>query len=301
MLSKIILTPVLMTARPSFLVLTPACIFLGVSIVIYQKLPINYLLLLIIAIGAVSAHVSVNMLNEYFDFKSGLDFQTIKTAFSGGSGALPANPDAAKPTLIMGLITLILTMVIGSYLLLTKGSLILPIGIAGIVLIITYTRWLNKHPLQCLLAPGLGFGVLMVVGTYVVLANKYAQLAWLLSIPPFLLINNLLLLNQYPDIGADACVGRKTLPIAYGITISNLVYILFAVSSYALIIYYVLNNFIPNLSLIALMPALFSFYAGYGAVKHGAQIGQFPRYMAANVAASILIPCLLGSGLILGL
>jgi 1,4-dihydroxy-2-naphthoate polyprenyltransferase len=292
---------VLMTARPSFLVLTPACIVLGVSIVIYQKLPINYLLLFIIAIGAVSAHVSVNMLNEYFDFKSGLDLQTIKTAFSGGSGALPANPDAAKPTLIMGLITLILTMVIGAYLLLTKVSLILPIGIAGIVLIITYTLWLNKHPLLCLLAPGLGFGVLMVVGTYVVLANKYAQLAWLLSIPPFLLINNLLLLNQYPDIGADACVGRKTLPIAYGITIGNLVYILFAVSSYALIIYYVLNNFIPNLSLIALMPALFSFYAGYGAVKHGAQIGQFPRYMAANVAASILMPCLLGSGLILGL
>ncbi|MFV1922449.1 MAG: prenyltransferase [Methylotenera sp.] len=300
-MSKSFFKSVFMTARPSFLVLTPACIFLGVSIVIYQKLPINYLLLFIIAIGAVSAHVSVNMLNEYFDFKSGLDLQTIKTAFSGGSGALPANPDAAKPTLIMGLITLILTMVIGGYLLLTKGSLILPIGIAGIVLIITYTRWLNKHPLLCLLAPGLGFGVLMVVGTYVVLANKYAQLAWLLSIPPFLLINNLLLLNQYPDIGADACVGRKTLPIAYGITISNLVYILFAVSSYALIIYYILNNFIPNLSLIALMPALFSFYAGYGAVKHGAQIGQFPRYMAANVAASILMPCLLGSGLILGL
>ncbi len=147
------------------------------------------------------------MLNEYIDFKSGLDLHTIKTAFSGGSGALPANPNAANLTLIMGLITLTLTALIGIYLLLTKGSLILPIGIAGIVLIITYTPWLNKHPLVCLLALGLGFGVLMVVGTYVVLAEQYAQLAWLLSIPPFLLINNLLLLNQYPDIYADANIG----------------------------------------------------------------------------------------------
>lgn len=292
---------VLLTTRPSFLILTPACIFLGMSIVIYQKLPINNLLLLMITVGAISAHVSVNMLNEYLDFKSGLDIQTVKTAFSGGSGALPAKPNAAKPTLIMGLITLLLTMVIGSYLLLTKASLILPIGIAGIALIITYTQWLNKHPLLCLLAPGIGFGVLMVVGTYVVLANKYAQLAWLLSIPPFLLINNLLLLNQYPDINADASIGRRTLPIVYGTTLSNLTYVLFTVSSYMLIVYYVLQGYIPSLSLIALLSVLFSIYAGYGAVKHGAQIGQFPRYMAANVAASILMPCLLGSGLILGL
>ncbi len=294
------LSSLLMTTRPSFLILSPACIFLGVSIVIYLKLPINYFLLLVITIGAISAHVSVNMLNEYIDFKSGLDLQTIKTAFSGGSGALPENPDAANLTLIMGLITLTLTALIGIYLLLTKGSLILPIGIAGILLIITYTPWLNKHPLLCLLAPGIGFGVLMVVGTYVVLADKYAHLAWLLSIPPFLLINNLLLLNQYPDIHADANIGRRTLPIVYGITMSNLIYALFTISSYALIVYYVLKDYIPSLSLIALLPVLFSIYAGYGALKHGAQVGFFPSYMAANVAGCLLTPCLLGIGLILG-
>ncbi len=38
-------------------------------------------------LGAFLAHISVNTLNEYFDFKSGLDLETIKTPFSGGSGA----------------------------------------------------------------------------------------------------------------------------------------------------------------------------------------------------------------------
>ncbi len=292
---------VLMTARPSFLALTPACIFLGASIVIYQKLPIDNYLLLMITVGAISAHVSVNMLNEYLDFKSGLDLQTVKTAFSGGSGALPENPDAARATLVIGLISLVLTILIGIYLLMTKATLILPIGTVGIVLILSYTQWLNKHPMLCLLSPGLGFGVLVVIGTYVVLTGKQTQLAWLLTLPPFLLINNLLLLNQYPDIDADARIGRKTLPIVYGITKSNLVYMVFLVCSYALIVYYIRIDYIPSLSLIALLPLPCSLYAGYGAVKHGAQIGLFPRYMAANVAASILLPMLLSVGLLLGM
>ncbi len=292
---------VLMTARPSFLALTPACIFLGASIVIYQKLPIDNYLLLMITVGAISAHVSVNMLNEYLDFKSGLDLQTVKTAFSGGSGALPENPDAARATLVIGLISLVLTILIGIYLLMTKATLILPIGTVGIVLILSYTQWLNKHPMLCLLSPGLGFGVLIVIGTYVVLTGKQTQLAWLLTLPPFLLINNLLLLNQYPDIDADARIGRKTLPIVYGITKSNLVYMVFLVCCYALIVYYICKDYIPSLSLIALLPLPCSLYAGYGAVKHGAQIGLFSRYMAANVAASILLPMLLSVGLLLGM
>ena len=58
----------------------------------------------LIVIGAVSAHISVNMLNEYFDFKSGLDLKTEITAFSGGSGALPDNPEMAGTILIIGLV-----------------------------------------------------------------------------------------------------------------------------------------------------------------------------------------------------
>ncbi len=81
---------------------------------------------------------------------------------------------------------------------------------------------------------------------------------------------------------------------------SNLIYGLFALSSYALIVYYVVKDYIPSLSLIALLPMLFSIYTGYGALKHGSQVGLFPRYMTANVTVCLLMPCLLGIGLILG-
>ena len=50
------------------------------------------LLPLILALaGGLLAHISVNALNEYLDFTSGLDLTTLRTPFSGGSGTLPAN------------------------------------------------------------------------------------------------------------------------------------------------------------------------------------------------------------------
>jgi 1,4-dihydroxy-2-naphthoate octaprenyltransferase len=290
----------LQTIRPSFLVLTPVCVFLGLTTSLTIESPINLSLFFIILMGAVSAHISVNTLNEYHDFKSGLDLKTIKTPFSGGSGALPDNPEMASSILMIGLASLYVAIIIGFYLLLGHSMQILPIGLVGVALIITYTQWLNRVPFLCLIAPGLGFGILMVVGTHVVLNGEYSQLTWLISLVPFFLINNLLLLNQYPDIKADASVGRNTFPIAFGIKISNLVYAIFMLAAYSLILLYIVKGYIPMLSIIALLPLVFSLYALIGAVKYTSKIGDYPQYMGANVAASILTPLLLGISIVYG-
>ncbi|HUW25673.1 MAG TPA: prenyltransferase [Gallionella sp.] len=291
---------VLQTARLPFLVLTPVCLFLGLSTSLTTGSPINFFLFFLILAGAISAHISVNMLNEYYDFKSGLDLKTRKTPFSGGSGALPDHPAMAELILIAGLVSLLITSIIGIYLILMRGMLILPIGIAGLVLIITYTQWLNRSPFICLIAPGLGFGVLMVVGTHVILKAEHSQLAWLVSLIPFFLINNLLLLNQYPDIKADASVGRYTFPIAFGLKKSNIVYAIFMLTAYSLILLYIIKGYIPNLSAIALIPMIFSVFALIGAVKYTSRIGDFPQYLGANVVAAILTPLLLGISIING-
>lgn len=284
----------LQTIRPSFLVLTPVCVFLGISISLSSQSPINFLVVFLVLLGAISAHVSVNTLNEYFDFKSGLDLVTKKTPFSGGSGALPANPGMAGSILVIGLVSLLVTVAIGIYLILKGNTQIIPLGAAGIALIVTYTQWLNRSPFICLIAPGLGFGVLMVVGTDVALTGTYSRLPWLVSLVPFFLINNLLLLNQYPDIEADASVGRNTFPIAFGFKASNFVYIIFVLAAYSLILLLILKGYIPKLSLIATMPILFSLYAFMGMIKYSSRIGEFPRIMMMNVAAATLTPLLLG-------
>ncbi len=44
---------------------------------------------LLALLGLLLAHVSVNVLNDYFDYRSGVDLKTQRTPFSGGSGILP--------------------------------------------------------------------------------------------------------------------------------------------------------------------------------------------------------------------
>jgi len=295
-----LLNTVLKTMRPSFLVLSPICVFLGLSTSLATQSDVNLFIFSLIFVGAVFAHISVNMLNEYFDFKSGLDLITKKTAFSGGSGALPNNPKMASIILIIGWVSLMVTVIIGSYLILERGIQILPVGIVGVILIITYTSWLNRFPWLCLIAPGSGFGILMVVGTHMTLTEGHSHLPWLVSLVPFFLINNLLLLNQYPDVKADASVGRNTFPIAFGLKRSTYVYTVFLMAAYLSILIFIVKGYIPKLSVIAFIPIVFSLFALYGTNKYAERMGDFPRYLGANVAATLLTPLLLGISIIIG-
>ncbi len=292
--------PLLQTIRAPFLVLTPVCIFLGFSTAYVVHPSIDLATLSIIFIGAIAAHISVNTLNEYDDFKSGLDLITRKTPFSGGSGALPDNPEMAKSVLVLGLVSLAVTITIGVSLVIEYGMEIMPIGLVGVVLITAYTKWINRSPFLCLIAPGLGFGMLMVVGANVVLTGGHSNQAWMIALVPFFLVNNLLLLNQYPDIEADSTIGRNTYPITYGIKNSNIMYTIFMLTAYSLIIYFIFSEAIPSLSVIALIPILFSMFSLLGAIKFGARIGLHPQYLAANVAAALLTPLLLGIAIVCG-
>ena len=44
----------------------------------------NWLHAIMLVIGVVLSHVSVNLFNEYSDFKTRIDFNTNRTPFSGG-------------------------------------------------------------------------------------------------------------------------------------------------------------------------------------------------------------------------
>ncbi len=286
--------------RPPFLALTFACVFLGMSIAVEIQNNINFSLLALTLLGALLAHISVNTLNEYFDFKSGLDLNTIKTPFSGGSGALPQQPEMLGAVFAVGIASSVTLFLIGSYFAWQYGAGIIPVGITGLILITTYTSWINKHPLLCLIAPGLGFGFLMVAGTQFVLVGEYQSLSWLVAAVPFFLVNNLLLLNQYPDLKADTDAGRNHFPIAYGIKYSNMIYGLFVLATIVIIIAPVITGDLPALSLIALLPMPLALFSLYGAVKYGERLGSYPQFLATNVAVAILTTILLGISIILG-
>jgi 1,4-dihydroxy-2-naphthoate octaprenyltransferase len=294
-------TAVLQAMRLPFVMLSPVCVFLGLSVALYEGVSVNYLYFALAMLGAVLGHISVNCLNEHADFSSGLDLNTQKTPFSGGSGALPANPSASKAVFYCGIVCLLVTMAIGVYFIAVYGLALLPLGLLGVALILTYTGWVNKHALLCLIAPGVGFGPLMVGGTYFVLSGGYSPLLWLVSLLPFFLVNNLLLLNQYPDIAADAGAGRRHLLIRYGVPAANGVYALFALATVAVLLLGVYLSSLPTLALLALLPLPLALFSLSGAVKYGAALGHHPQYLAANVILTLLLPLLLALTLLYSL
>jgi 1,4-dihydroxy-2-naphthoate octaprenyltransferase len=138
----------------------------------------------------------------------------------------------------------------------------------------------------------------MVVGTHIVLTRENSLLPWMAALVPFFLVNNLLLLNQYPDIAADRSVGRNHLPIAYGTTSSTIAYGLFMLGAYLLIVLSVIVGYFPLLSLIALVPMALAIFSLIGARKYAQEIGRFPQYLGTNVAATLVTPLLLGISLL---
>ena len=280
------------TMRPAFLILGPVCVVLGYAGTVLAGIQVGYGMLGLILLAAVSAHISVNMLNEHHDFQSGLDLNTNKTPFSGGSGALPANPAQAARVQLLGWGFLVLTGLAGAAVMFLAGWMVWPLGVLGLLLVFSYTPRLNQHPWLCLVAPGLGFGA-VVLGTFVVLTGAYAWQGWLLAWLVFCLVNNLLLLNQYPDVSADRQAGRRTFPIVYGFWASHLMYAVFAGLAFLSLVLAIVTGHLPVLAWWATLPFLGSVVALKGAIRWQGRIGEHPGFLAANVLAANSMPLLL--------
>ncbi len=288
------------TMRVPFLLLPPACVAVGVGTAYWQTHTVSWLQILLILFGALTSHICVNVFNEYFDFKSGLDAKTQRTPFSGGSGALIKNPEMEKAALYLAIISAVITATIGFYFVWLRGWLLLPLGIAGLLIAITYTIWWAYHPILCLLAPGLGFGVFMVMGTHFCLTGSYSWISSVASLVPTFLVSDLLLLNQFPDVDADKIIGRKHFPITIGRQASAVIYGIFLLLAYVSVVVGVIFDLLPRFSLLALLTSILAWKASRGAYKNAENIPGLIPLMGLNVVINLTTPILLAVGLFIG-
>lgn len=289
------------TTRPAFLLLTPAVLTLAYAISYWQQGSINITLSVLIFIAALSAHISVNTFNEYHDFRSGLDMTTIRTPFSGGSGGLPENPNAAPLVLFIAWITLIITVIIGLYFISLHGLTLLPIGLIGSILIISYTGWITKKPWLCILTPGLAFGPIFIIGSDFVLTGSYSITALIVSLPIFFLVNNLLLLNQFPDEQADRQAGRNHIVIQYGKKFSSQLLIIFYILAYLALILAVTLKALPVGALLGLLSIILAIKCSQILLTNYQNTTSLLPAMALNVAVTLLTPLLIALGIVLSI
>lgn len=291
-------------ARLPFLLLTPACMALvlaGCRLAAQaQGLSLSVVDSVAVMLGALAAHVGVNALNEHHDFQSGLDLRTQRTPFSGGSGALPAHPGLVPLAWRMGTGCLALAGLTGLWLLSRHGAawpVLLPVGVAGLGLAAAYTPWFTRHPWLCLIAPGLGFGPLMGWGTVSVLVGVQAPtVAWLLPMLSFFLVNNLLLLNQFPDVDADRSVGRRTLPMQWGRRRCAHLIGLQSALAYALLASMVAARMLPVSAMAGLLTLPLAWQVWRGAVAHADAPEALLPTLGRNVVLTLLTPVLVALG-----
>lgn len=282
--------------RPQFLLLSVVLAFLGTCIAWYDGcFHLGYALLAFV--GLLLCHISVNVLNDYFDYRSGIDLEVKRTPFSGGSGILPEALLKPRQVLWLGLVSFLVTIPIGVYFVVARGWLLLPLLLVGAGCILLYTPFLTKLGWPEW-APGVGLGALPVLGFYFVQTAAYTLPAVVACIPSGILVHNLLLLNEFPDAEADKKAGRKTLPITIGEARASILYSTLTLVVYLWIIGAVVARLMPAFSLLALLTLPLAIKAIQGALKPQ-EMSKLVPAMANNVLVVLLTQLLLGIGYIL--
>ncbi|MBN2238262.1 MAG: prenyltransferase [Dehalococcoidales bacterium] len=286
----------LLIIRAPFLPLSVILAFLGASIAWYDGFfHVGHALLA--GLGILLGHISVDVLNEYFDYKSGIDFNTDRTMFNGGSGALPLGLLSSRQALWLGLVTFFLLIPIGVYFVLTIGWALLPLLLVAAFCIIAYSPVILKS-VWPEWAPGLGIGAIPILGMYFVMTGEYNVHVLVASIPSFILVHNLLFLNEFPDAKADAGAGRKTTPITWGKKNSAIFYAIMTILVYVAIVIGVLTGQMPVLTLIALLTVPLAVKAVRSSMFFDDK-SRFIPAMATNVQIVLVTQLLLGIGYVL--
>ena len=282
--------------RPQFLILSVILAFLGTSIAWYDGyFHLGYALLA--GFGLILTHISVNTLNDYFDYQSGIDLATKRTPFSGGSGILPAAMLTPKQVFWLGMTTFLLAVPIGIYFIIIKGWLLLPLLLVAAFCVILYTPVILKQRWPEW-APGMGLGILPVLGIYFAQTGVYTWPVLIAAVPSGILVHNLLLLNEFPDTEADGKAKRKTTPITLGKRKASVIYSALTIIVFLWIIGAVIAGVMPVFSLIALLALPLAIKAIRGALKYEDMKRLVPG-MANNVLVILLTQFLLGIGYIL--
>jgi len=288
--------------RLPFLILALILGILGASVAWYESRrfgsPFNLGYAFLATFGLLLAHAAVNIFNEYFDCRSGLDYRTRRTQFSGGSGAIPQGLLTIQDALWLGIGCFLFLIPIGVFFILMKGWMLVPLLVLATLLIVLYTPVILKmgYPEW---SPGLGLGILPVMGAYFVQTGAYTLTAFIASMPSFFLVHNLLLLNEFPDVEADITVKRRTLPIVFGKKNAAVVFSLVTLMVYLWVVGAVILQYMPIFTLLALLTLPIAFQVIRGAF-HYDEGEVFLTVMMKNVQVVLLTQALIAAGYILG-
>jgi 1,4-dihydroxy-2-naphthoate octaprenyltransferase len=289
------LSTLIPVTRANFLPLTIVIVFAGLSAAFYSVRLLNPLDGMLVLVGALLTHASVNTFNNYFDYKSGIDRRTEKTPFSGGVEILVKGKMNPSYAFMVALFSLVGAGLVGIYFLTRLFNVLLPILLYGLFVIVLYTPVLARVPALSEIVAGSGFG-LMGLGTYVTQRGIIDRPGVAILAPVTILVALLLFLNEFPDADVDKAAGRRHLVILLGRRKAARVYVAGLVATYVSIVLAVVVGYSPFPVLISLATVPIAYKAGRIALKNYDRASALVPAQASNVLVILSTILLVGVG-----
>ncbi|MGD8291150.1 MAG: 1,4-dihydroxy-2-naphthoate octaprenyltransferase [Desulfobacterales bacterium] len=205
-----------LASRPWSFTMTAISVSVGAALGAIEG-SFSWSLYIVTLFGTILLHAATNLLNDYYDVKSGVDTREVSTAQYRPHPLVEGKLDAGQ---VRGVSFVLygLSIAIGIYLAATRGWELLWIGVIGAFGSFTYTAPPLKYKYSALgeISVFLMWGPLMVAGAFFVQRQAFSMNAFWISLPFGVLVALVLLANNIRDITHDRNKGILTLAIVLG-------------------------------------------------------------------------------------
>ena len=285
--------------RVRFLLASVIAVSVGLALNWWQNHSIDPLNAILIFAGVMALHASVDLLNDFWDFKRGIDTKTNRTKMSGGTGVLPEG--LLKPSSVYraGVAFLIIGSAIGGYFVITDGIIIaIILGFAILSIYFYSTKIVDSGLGEFFVAVK---GSMIVIGTFYIQSGQITIESILGGIVVGSLSSLVLFIASFPDHDADKSKGRKSLVIAVGKEKAAKLFWIFPIVSYLTIIIGVSANLFPVVSLISFLSIPLMIKSGLGLKKNFDSVESLVPFMSSTLMFSRITGALFVASFLIGL
>lgn len=227
----------LLAARPKTLTGAAVPVMIGLSLAWTHVDEYQWLPAILCLLFAFIMQIDANFVNDYFDFLKGNDDETRL----GPKRACAMGWVDAKVMRRAIIIVTVLACVVGLPLVLYGGLEMVLIGALCVLFCFLYTTHLSYVGMGDVLVL-VFFGIVPVCIPYYILTHSMNVEVVVASLACGLVIDTLLMINNYRDIENDERAGKKTLAVKLGKECSRMMYLLLGIMACLLGVVYLLNG-----------------------------------------------------------
>ncbi|ARM75302.1 hypothetical protein B6F84_04145 [Acidianus manzaensis] len=246
----------ILITRPWGFIMPTICVSLSYVLGFYFLKIFNLVFYILTLIGVILLNASVDVMNDYFDFKYKVDTENSNTA-NYRLHPIIHKILSTKQTLIYAIILALIALVIASYLTLSR-LYALPFGLIGLLFVYMY-----NGPPFLLKYRALGEIEIPITYSFIIFASYYiatgllSYIVFIDGLPIAFLITSILIANNMRDREKDEESNVKTLAILFP-RFTNILYLSLIILSYLILIPLAILRYIPLLAILTMITMPFA-------------------------------------------